>query len=202
MSAGKVFCTDSTHVEPSFPYVVQKQAALRSLYYFDLLKSQTRRILRISLDAAMHVALLGSIVWMTGHPFIFPSLGPTAFALALHPHEHTAWPVIGGHFWGIVSGLTVYTCVASGLAVTGEYAPFSEAGLWLALSGSLSVALTAIAMLATRSVHAPACATTLIISLGLLPTLTEGAIILVSVTLLYGVHTAFFAWFERTRFVA
>jgi CBS-domain-containing membrane protein len=40
-------------------------------------------------------------------------------------------------------------------------------------------------MIGTRSVHPPACATTLIVSLGLLSTPTEGTIIVGAVTILY-----------------
>lgn len=57
--------------------------------------------------------------------------------------------------------------------------------LLLGLSGIVSVAFTTAAMLLTRTVHAPACATTLIIALGLLPGVVDGLIIVASVTILY-----------------
>ena len=148
----------------------------------------TKKTLRVSLEAGLYVSLLGFIVWATGRPFIFPSLGPTAFALALRPGEHTARQVLGGHLCGVIGGLLVYHTVAPGLAVTAVHLPFSTSSLWITASGALSVALTAGGMLLTRTVHAPACATTLIISLGLLSSLVEGGIIVVAVSLLYGVH--------------
>lgn len=147
-----------------------------------------KRVVRVSVETGLLVALLGLIVWATGRPFIFPSLGPTAFALALRPQDNTARQVLGGHLWGVLAGLLVYHTVAPGLIVTAAHAPFSMSSLWLAASGSLSVALTAGGMILTRTVHPPACATTLIISLGLLPDLVEGAIIMAAVTLLYGTH--------------
>lgn len=147
-----------------------------------------RRALRTSLEAGFFIALLGLIVWATGRPFIFPSLGPTAFALALQPREHTIRHVLGGHFCGVVAGLAVYHLFASGLIVTTFHTPFSTDGLWLAASGALSVALTAASMLLTRMVHPPACATTLIISLGLLSSFAEGVIIIVAVAILLGAH--------------
>lgn len=35
-------------------------------------------------------------------PFLFPSLGPTAFVLSVHTEERsgTTWTVLGRHFWG------------------------------------------------------------------------------------------------------
>jgi hypothetical protein len=43
-------------------------------------------------------------------------------------------------------------------------------------------------MIATDTNHAPACATTLIVSLGLLPTPTQVGIIVASVVVLVGIH--------------
>lgn len=157
-----------------------------------------RRAFRVSLKTALHIALLGLIVWVAGRPFIFPSLGPTAFALALHPQENTARQVLGGHLCGVLAGLLVYHVFASGLVVTTVHAPFSTGSLWLAASGALSVALTAASMLLARTVHSPACATTLIISLGLLPSVVEGGIIMAAVALLYGAHRLL-RWVERQR---
>ena len=43
-------------------------------------------------------------------------------------------------------------------------------------------------MLAARAVHAPACATTLIVSLGVLPTPLDGALIMAAVAALFLTH--------------
>ena len=146
------------------------------------------RTVRVSLETALYIALLGLMVWAVGRPFIFPSLGPTAFGLARPQQRNTARRVLGGHLCGVLSGLLVYHSFASGLVVTTVHAPFSTNSLWLAVSGALSVALTAAGMLLTRTVHSPACATTLIISLGLLSSVIEGGIIMAAVTVLYGTH--------------
>ena len=157
-----------------------------------------QRVVRISLEAGAYIALLGLIAWGTGHPFIFPSLGPTAFALTLHPKENTARTVLGGHLWGVVCGLSAYHALASGLTITTISTPLSETSLWLAASGALSVMLTAGSMLMSRTVHPPACATTLIISLGLLSSLQEGGIIMMAVIILYGAHRAL-RWMRKAQ---
>ena len=148
-----------------------------------------QRIIRVSLEAGAYIALLGLIAWGTGYPFIFPSLGPTAFALTLDSKSNTARTVLGGHLWGVVCGLLAYHALASGLMITTIHTPLTGSSLWLAASGALSVMLTAVSMVMTRTVHSPACATTLIISLGLLPSLLEGGIIMMAVIILYGAHS-------------
>ena len=157
-----------------------------------------QRVVRISLEAGAYIVLLGLIAWGTGHPFIFPSLGPTAVALTLHPKENTARTVLGGHLWGVVCGLLAYHALASGLTITTIHASLSASSLWLAASGALSVMLTTVGMLMTRTVHSPACATTLIISLGLLPSFPEGGIIMMAVIILYGAHSAL-RWTGRAQ---
>jgi len=158
-----------------------------------------KRAVHVGIKTGLLIALLGLIVWATGRPFIFPSLGPTAFALALDPDDNTIRQVVGGHLCGVLSGLLVYRATAAGLIVTTVHAPFSASSLWLAASGSLSVALTAGSMLLTRTLHAPACATTLIVSLGLLSGFTEAAIIMVAVVLLYGAHSLTRRWVTNGR---
>lgn len=139
-----------------------------------------------SLHAGLLMAILGVIVWTTGRSFVFPSLGPSAFVLAYRPRAQlSARNVIGGHFFGVVVGLLTYKLLADGLTVSVAQTPLSVESLLLGLSGIVSVAFTTAAMLLTRTVHAPACATTLIIALGLLPGVVDGLIIMVSVTILY-----------------
>lgn len=63
-------------------------------------------------------------------------------------------------------------------------APASVAGLRLALSGGLAVALTTAGMVATDTAHAPACARTLFVALGTLPTPVQAAIVVTAVVAL------------------
>src|SRR5215469_7911322 len=103
--------------------------------------------------------------WATGRPFIFPSLGPSAFALTLGEDTVSARRVIGGHAVGILCGFFAYHLLASGLTFHVFPVTWSLADLRLAASGILSLWLTAAGMLVTHTRHAPSCATTLIISL-------------------------------------
>jgi CBS-domain-containing membrane protein len=100
---------------------------------------------------------------------LFPSLGPTAmlfFARPLPP-ECTVRNVIVGHWVGILTGLAM-------LEIFGLRALPSAVTHGLdasrVVAAALSVAITATVLRLIRSPHAPAGASTLIVSLGLLTT--------------------------------
>ena len=138
--------------------------------------------------AAGLFCVLGVLAWVSGEPFVFPSLGPTAFVLAFGGVDRARRRVVGGHAVGAVAGLLAYTVLAGDVTLTAGFASASVDGARLAASGTLSVALTAWGMLALDAVHPPACATTLIVSLGLLATPLAVAIIVASVAVLLGAH--------------
>ncbi len=136
------------------------------------------------------LAVPGALAWVTGEALLFPSLGPSAFLLATVRDGEVTRPrrIVGGHLVGIAAGLVAYHTIAPGLTVTAT-APMLAAGqLRLVASGVLAVVLTTGGMLVTETVHPPACATTLIVSLGLLPSLVDGALIAVAVTVLVAAH--------------
>ncbi|WP_262178856.1 HPP family protein [Haloarcula laminariae] len=132
------------------------------------------------------LVVLGGVVWLTGLPFLFPSLGPTAYLFATRPSARAsaARRVLGGHAVGVVAGLIAYHAIAGGAVVTASTGPGSMAGLRLAASGVVAVVLTTAGMALTDTGHAPACATTLIVGLGILAAPLEGAIIVLAVGVL------------------
>ena len=154
-----------------------------------------------SVYASVLFTVLGIVAWATGRPFIFPSLGPSAFILAFdrRGERTTTYRVVGSHLIGAVAGLLAYTLVANGVALTATVTALSPDGFRLAASGILSIALTSWAMIATNTNHAPACATTLIVSLGLLSTPLAAATIVASVVILVEVH--WFVLYAVDRFV-
>lgn len=143
-----------------------------------------------SLHTGLLIAVVGAVAWATGLPALFPSLGPSAFVLATFPESEASNPrrVIGSHALGVVAGLAAYHLVASGIVVTSQLAPLSLVGLRLAVSGVGAIVLTVAGMLQFGVRHPPACATTLIVALGLLPSLSEGALIVAAVAVLLAVQ--------------
>jgi hypothetical protein len=132
----------------------------------------------------------GLAAWLTGQPLIFPSLGPTAFALVfdLRDAERNARQAIGSHLVEAVSGLIAYRALAQGLILAALRPAFSMDGFRVVASGVISIGLATLAMVALRLSHAPACATTLIVSLGVLPTATDGILIMAAVIGMFLVH--------------
>ncbi len=111
------------------------------------------------------VAILAGLAVVSHTPFVFPSVGPTAFLLYFMPSAPTASPrnTLCGHALGIVCGYAALWLV--GL----EHAPSAvlEEIHWpRVLAAALSLAATGALMILFRVVHPPAGATTLIISLG------------------------------------
>lgn len=141
-----------------------------------------------------HVCVLvlvpGILAWVFGRPLIFPSLGPSAFALVRKEGENRARQVIGGHLIGVVSGLIAHHALAKGLGLPGLSLPLSPNGIHIVASAVISMALTTALMSIARASHAPACATTLIVSLGVLPGLVDGALIMLAVIAMFLTHCA------------
>ncbi len=149
--------------------------------------------IRMGVRVGFLFAIPALIGWIAGRPFAFPSLGPTALALFLDGGgKKTAREVVGGHLIGVLAGLGSYSLLASGLSLVDLPPDLSVSGLRLALSGTLSIVLSTAFMIWCRALHSPACATTLIVSLGLMTTWADQLIIMASVVLMYTVYRLFF----------
>jgi len=112
------------------------------------------------------IGLLAAVAMISRTPFIFPSLGPTAFLFFFTPRAPAASPrhTLYGHAIGIVCGYAALWLFglqhAPPAMTTGvSAARVGAAALSLASSGALMILL--------KAAHPPAGATTLIISLGI-----------------------------------
>lgn len=145
-----------------------------------------RQILAEGIHGAVLIGALGAVTLIVGEPFVFPSIGPTAYVMVKAPDDPTHQPstVIGGHVLGIVAGLIGYHLFATGLTVGFQHSLSSWAILQIMASGTFAMGMTGAGMLWTDIDHAPACATTLLVALGLLGTLQEALAILVAVVIL------------------
>jgi CBS domain-containing membrane protein len=131
----------------------------------------------------LHHHWLALLALLSRNPFVFPSLGPTAYLLFFSPLEKVSSPrnTILGHAIAIVCGYGAF-------AVTGAGAqPFAaHLGIFWPriLAAALSLSTTAALMVLLGISHPPAGATTLIISLGIISKPPELVIIEVAVFLL------------------
>ena len=158
-----------------------------------------RQQVETGLYAGLLFAVLGFVAWVSGEPFIFPSLGPSAFVLAFERQRdrREAYRIVGSHLIGGVAGLVAFHLLGNGAAITIQPPARSVQEFHLVASATVSIVLTSWVMIATDMIHAPACATTLIVSLGLLSTPIQVGIIVVSIVLLVASHTAVLVLLKR-----
>ena len=135
------------------------------------------------INGFVSIALMATVAVLSGQPFIFPSLGPTAFLFFYTPLAASASPrnAIIGHLIGAVAGwvsLALFGLLAAG--------PALSAGLSAAHVGAaaLSLGLTSGLMVLLKAPHPPAGATTLIVSLGILHTPVQLAVLMAAVVIL------------------
>jgi len=118
------------------------------------------------LNGFITIALLAAVAMLSRTPFVFPSLGPTAFLFFFTPRAPAATPrhTIYGHAIGIACGYG-----ALWLFGLQHMAPAMATGVSAARIGAaaLSLASTGALMILLKAAHPPAGATTLIISLGI-----------------------------------
>jgi hypothetical protein len=114
------------------------------------------------------IAGIGGLGMWAEQPWLFPSLGPTIFLQAVTPNDPSArpWNTVVGHGIGVAAGfLALFVCGA-------HHAPLPSesviAGSRVAAS-ALAVGLTVAGQLLIRAPHAPAAATTMLITLGGMP---------------------------------
>ncbi len=129
------------------------------------------------------VAAVALAALLLAKPLLFPSLGPTALLFFEHPLQRSASPrnAIGGHLLAAAVGhatLVIFGLVDDPAVLVG--------GITLArvAATSVSLAVTGCLLVALRVRHPPAGATTLTVTLGLFPQLSDLAFIAGGVVLL------------------
>lgn len=134
-------------------------------------------------NGLISIGILSAAAVLTGQPLIFPSLGPTAFLLFYTPRLPVASPrnTIIGHLIGVLAGYV--SLVLFGLTDNGP--AFAEGVTWARVgAAALSLALTSGFMAWLLAPHPPAGATTLIVSLGIMPRPSQQAFLMLAVVLL------------------
>ena len=141
------------------------------------------KALYVFLNGFITIALLAGVAMATRIPFVFPSLGPTAFLLFFSPRLPASAPrnTLYGHAIGILCGWAA-------LWVTGlqDAPPAIVTGVDFprVLAAALSLGATGALMVLLNAPHPPAGATTLIVSLGIVTRPPHLAVIELAVALL------------------
>ncbi|HEX6237378.1 MAG TPA: HPP family protein [Acidimicrobiales bacterium] len=129
------------------------------------------------------IGILAAIAMVSDTPSLFPSLGPTAFLLFSTPLLPSASPrnSVIGHLIGAVSGYV--SLLVFGLT-DNEATIIEGVSAGRVGAAALSLALTSGLMVWLNRPHPPAGATTMIVSLGIIPTPSEIAVLMLAVVLL------------------
>lgn len=134
-------------------------------------------------NGLISIAIMSAVALATGEPFIFPSLGPTAFLLFYTPMLPASSPrnTILGHAIGAGAGylaLVVFGLTNDPPALATEVTG-GRVG-----AAALSLGLTSGLMVWAKVPHPPAGATTLIVSLGILREPVQLLVLMIAVVLL------------------
>ena len=137
----------------------------------------------VCINGFITIGLLALLALLTGSPFVFPSLGPTAYLFFFSPLGEASSPrnTILGHAIGLLCGYAAFALT------TAHSPPFAvHPGIHgpRVLAAALSLSATGALMALFRVSHPPAGATTLIVSLGIITQPKELVIIEVAVVLL------------------
>jgi CBS domain-containing membrane protein len=113
------------------------------------------------------VGVLAVLAFLTHNPFVFPSLGPTAYLFFFTPLAETASPrnAVLGHAIALCCGFAAFS--VTGMSHLPPGLPVEIYGPRV-LSAALSLSLTGAIMVLLRVSHPPAGATTMIVSLGII----------------------------------
>ncbi len=137
----------------------------------------------VCVNCFITIGLLALLALVTGSPFVFPSLGPTAYLFFFSPLAETSSPrnAILGHAIGLICG---YAAFALTTASSPPFAMHPGVHGPRVLAAALSLSATGALMVLFRVSHPPAGATTLIVSLGIISQPKELVVIEVAVFLL------------------
>ncbi|HEU5201068.1 MAG TPA: HPP family protein [Ktedonobacterales bacterium] len=135
------------------------------------------------INGCISIGIMAGLALITGSPFVFPSLGPTAFLFFYTPTAPPASPrnTVIGHGIGVLAGY--FSLVVTGLTAAGPALSVGVTGPRVVAAG-LSLGLTAGLMVLLRAPHPPAGATTLIVSLGIITKPLQLVILMGAVILL------------------
>ena len=112
------------------------------------------------------ILVVGVTAWASGHPWLFGSLGPTAYELAEKPHLKSArlYNVLVGHFVGLgcgFLGVALLSAWGEPMASGTTFIPFARLG-----AAVIAVVATTFINLELASGQPAALGTTLLVALG------------------------------------
>lgn len=178
---------DEPHPVPAehrgFEHVGILLAHLRLKWLLQHFPSRLVWAIYVCVNCFITIGLLALLALLTGSPFVFPSLGPTAYLFFFSPMAEASSPrnTILGHAIGLICGYAAFALTVASSPPFGMHPGVHAARV---LAAALSLSATGALMALFRVSHPPAGATTLIVSLGIISQPRELVIIEIAVILL------------------
>jgi CBS-domain-containing membrane protein len=159
----------------AFEHVGILLAHLRLKWLLQRFPSRLVWAIYVCVNGFITIGLLAVLALLTGSPFVFPSLGPTAYLFFFSPMAEASSPrnTILGHAIGLICGYAAFELTVASSPPFGLHPGVHAARV-----------LAAAFMALFRISHPPAGATTLIVSLGIISQPRELVIIEIAVILL------------------
>src|SRR2546430_1517699 len=106
-----------------FEHIAALMTHLRMIWLLKHLPPRLVWSVYVGINGFATIGLLGVLALVTGSPFVFPSLGPTAYLFFFPPLAESSSPrnAILGHFIGLVCGYGAF-------AITSGFGPAFAAG--------------------------------------------------------------------------
>jgi len=173
--------TNETH--GSLEQVPLLLAHLRLQWLLEHFPARVVWALYVCINGFITIGLLALLALLTGSPFVFPSLGPTAYLFFFSPLAEASCPrnTILGHAIGLICGYAAFLLTVASSPPFGMHPGVHGPRV---LAAALSLSATGALMALFRVSHPPAGATTLIVSLGIISQPKELVIIEAAVILL------------------
>lgn len=146
--------------------------------------TRDKNILYATIGEGVLVVSLAAIGWAAHMPFIFPSLGPTAFEQVERPKAQSSrlYNVVVGHFIALGCGFfAVWLLHAwdAPVVTTAKFVPLVRLA-----AAALAVVLTVATTLALKANQPASLATALLVSLGSMQTARDAVAIIIAVLIL------------------
>jgi CBS-domain-containing membrane protein len=181
-----IFAKKQTHAvttHGNFEHVGVLLAHLRLDWFLEHFPPRLVWAVYVCVNGFITIGLLALLALLTGSPFVFPSLGPTAYLFFFSPLSEVSSPrnTILGHAIGLICGYSAFALTVASSPPFGIHPGVHGPRV---LAAALSLSATGALMALFQVSHPPAGATTLIVSLGIISQPKELVIIEVAVILL------------------
>lgn len=120
-----------------------------------------------AINGGLAILTVGVLAWLTNLPLVFPALGPSTFILFSAPLSKAGAPrsVVIGHCVCLLCGYVSWHLIS---LLSGRPVTLETAGWPLFTSATVALAFSCLFLQLFKCPHPPACASSLVVALGMI----------------------------------